>query len=254
MRKIESSMRKRFCGVAAGVFILVHGIAVGETLSGQSPGLDYPQTISSEYLYKTGRIVQAPAGRRNFWDYLAFFAWPPDADQRHLFPAEEATAMRGRVRELARQLLLNSQESVAEEYVLTVNTFVNLNNLYKTSSLGRYISEQLIGELQLAGVEVIEVRKSAGLMIHEGHGEYGLSRVMEELSYVHASQAMVVGTYTYAGDQIFLNARLLRNSDGMVLSNGSLVFELDPVTGQMLADEAMPVRRPGIVRLEGVGE
>lgn len=244
----------KLCGLVCGVFLLTHAMALAETMPGQGRGLDYPQTIKPEYLYKTGRVVVAPDSSRTLWDYLSFFAWESDPDKGHVFPAEEAAALRGRVRELARQLLLNSQESIAEEYVLTVNSFVNLNNLYKTSSLGRYISEQLIGELQLAGVEVIDVRKSAGLMIREGHGEYGMSREMEELSYVHASQAMVVGTYTYASGQVFLNARILRNSDGMVLSNGSFVFDLDSVTRQMLADEAMPARRTGVVRLEGLAE
>ena len=104
----------------------------------------------------------------------------------------------------------------------------------------------------MAGAEVIDVRKSAGIMIHERHGEYGISREMEELSYVHAAQAIVVGTYTYASDQIFLNAKVLRNSDGKVLSNGSMVFDLAKLTQQMLSDEAMPMQGKSLVKVGGV--
>ena len=160
--------------------------------------------------------------------------------------------MRARTRELVRQLLQNSADGIAEEYVLTVNSFVNLNSLYKTSSLGRYLSEQMIGELQAAGVEVIDVRKTNSLMIRESFGEYGLSRDMHELRNNHDSQAMVVGTYTYANGQILLNARVLRNADGKVISHANSAFALDSLTGQLLKDEAAPPRRGGMVKIEAV--
>jgi Na+-transporting NADH:ubiquinone oxidoreductase subunit NqrF len=89
-------------------------------------------------------------------------------------------------------------------------------------------------------------------MIREQFGEYGLSRDMNELSRVHGSQAMVVGTYTYANGQILLNARVLRNADGMVISHANIAFALDELTGQMLKDEALPPRRGGIVQIEAV--
>ena len=212
-----------------------------------SIGAEYVHRIKPEYMYSTGQVERKDTAGKRLWDF-----WPikTEPDQGHLFEAEEATELRARVRELSRQLLANAQESIAEEYVITINSFVNLSNLYKTSSLGRYIAEQLIGEMQMAGVEVIDVRKTAGLMIYEKHGEYGMSRDMNELDYAHASQAMVVGTYTYAQGQIFLNARLLQNADGMVLSNASLVFDLDPVTRQMLSDESKPMRRGRVVSIE----
>jgi len=142
---------------------------------------------------------------------------------------------------LSKQLLENAKEEIDDSYALMVTTFVNLNSLYSTSSLGRYISEQLISELQVAGVNVIDVRKTPALMISEGHGEYGLSRNMDELSFVQPIQAMVVGTYTVAEGKIFINARVLRNSDGMVLSAAHLTFDVDAVMARLLADEGMPV-------------
>ena len=142
---------------------------------------------------------------------------------------------------LSKQLLENAKEEIDDSYALMVTTFVNLNILYSTSSLGRYISEQLISELQVAGINVIDVRKTPALMISEGHGEYGLSRNMDELSFVQPIQAMVVGTYTVAEGKIFINARVLRNSDSMVLSTAHLTFDVDPVMARLLADEGMPV-------------
>jgi len=219
--------------------------------SGVTYAVDYPQAMKLDYQYRTARPVEPPA-EKTLWDYLSFFAVNIPAEPGHEFPAAEAEELRARTRELVDQLLHNAHEGLADEYVLTVNTFVNLNSLYKTSSLGRYLGEQMIGELQAAGVAVIDVRKSNGLMIREQFGEYGLSRDMNELSSVHGSQAMVVGTYSYANGQILLNARVLRNADGMVISHANIAFALDELTGQMLKDEALPPRRGGIVKIEAV--
>ena len=60
----------------------------------------------------------------------------------------------------------------------------------------------------------------------------------------HQAQAVISGTYTYVEDRIFVNVRLLRTSDGMVLSSGSLVIPLDSVTGGLLSDEGKP-EQPG---------
>lgn len=229
---------------------LVAAITAGAwPLFGLARAVDYPQAMKLDYQYRTARAVEPPA-EKTLWDYLSFFAIKTTPQATGELPAPEAESLRDRIRELARQLMENSTEGLADEYVLTVNSFVNLNSLYKTSSLGRYLGEQLLGELQATGVGVIDVRKSNALMIREPHGEYGLSRNMEELSRSHASQAMVVGTYTHANGQILLNARVLRNTDGMVISHANTAFALDGLTGQLLQDEAMPARRGGLVKIE----
>lgn len=209
------------------------------------------QSARPDYQYRTGMVAEPPAEKR-LWDYLSSFAIELEPEPGHEFPAAEAEELKARARELTQQLIINGQEDIVDGYVLTVNSFVNLNNLYKTSSLGRYLGEQMIGELQAAGIGVIDVRKANGLMIHQYSGEFGLSRDMGELSSALGSQAMVVGTYSYANGQILLNARVLRNRDGMVLSHANLVFPLDALTAQMLKDEAAPPRRGGVVSIEAV--
>ncbi|HIJ91715.1 MAG: FlgO family outer membrane protein, partial [Desulfobulbaceae bacterium] len=87
---------------------------------------------------------------------------------------------------------------------------------------------------------VIEVRKTPGMMVSPYHGEYALSRSMDEISLVQTAQAVVVGTYAVAGQEIFVNARLLRNNDNRVLSSASLVLPIDAMTANLLANESMP--------------
>ncbi|MBA3014784.1 MAG: hypothetical protein KKD63_11860 [Proteobacteria bacterium] len=222
------------------------GVLAGGIFGGSSTQHSRP-----DYQFRTSRAAE-PSEEKRIWDYFSFFAIRRESDPGHQFPAAEAEELRSRTRELAQQLIVNGQEDVVDGYVLTVNSFVNLNNLYKTSSLGRYLGEQMIGEFQAAGIEVIDVRKAKGLMVHEYLGEYGLSRDMNELSSELGSQAMVVGTYSYANGQILINARVLRNRDGMVLSHANLTFALDELTLRMLKDESAPARRGGLVSVEAV--
>lgn len=235
--------------VMAGVLYSVTAVAGGK--SGTAYAVDSDQTIAPDYQYRTERTVEPQPGK-TLWDYLSFFAIKSAPEPVHELPGTQSEELRARTRELVHQLVKNGYAGITEEYVLTVNSFVNLNNLYQTSSLGRYLGEQMIGELQTAGFGVIDIRKSNGLMIRENYGEYGLSRDMNELSRSHDSQAMVVGTYMYANGQIMLNARVLRNSDGMVLSHASLTFALNGLTSRMLDDEAMPHPQGGIVKIEAV--
>jgi len=191
---------------------------------------NYPHPLPPDYVYRTGRVFSPKSLQPAL-----------NQQEKDAVPSEKGAKLKYEVKELAGQLLGNAGVEYSDDFAMIVTTFVNLNHLYQTSAFGRYFSEQLISELQLAGVRVIDVRKSPGIMIRESYGEYGMSRDMDELSYIHSSQAMLVGTYTFVDNEIFINARILRNPDGMVLSSASLVFGMDSVSKGLLADEGMPV-------------
>ena len=44
-----------------------------------------------------------------------------------------------------------------------------------------------------------------------------------------------------AGSEVFINARLLRNEDGMVLASSGLVLPYDGTIATLLEDERVPV-------------
>ncbi|MDH3359796.1 MAG: FlgO family outer membrane protein [Desulfobulbaceae bacterium] len=224
-------------------------IGTGQVWAGQTPPVynsythNYPHEVPSDYVYRTERVFSPPA-KKSFFSRLTSAVKnvrvPRPAPGQEVKSA--GMAMQERVQDLVQQLLKNPEEGVRDNYVVTVGTFVNMSQLYATSSLGRFISEQLITELQKEGVEVVEVRKTPSIMMSSNDGVFGLSTDMDELSLVHNAQAMVVGTYSAVGGEIFINARLLRNSDNMVLSTGSLTYPMDKMAQALLADEGMPVR------------
>lgn len=122
---------------------------------------------------------------------------------------------------------------------IAVASFVDLNNLTRTSSFGRYLSEQLMTEFQQEGYRVIDIRKSTSITIQEKRGEYGLSRDMSEVSSAVPARAMIVGTYTLAGDHILVNAKVLDSKTAALLSSATMVFPRSKEVDLLLANSAV---------------
>ncbi len=144
------------------------------------------------------------------------------------------------VREMAKELVDNLADpdpdngDLAEG--LIVCTFVDLKKLKRTSSFGRYIAEQLMGEFQKNRYFVVEIRKSKDIFIKEKHGEYGLSRDPHVIRKDLSVGAMLTGTYTASDNQIIVNARVLDNRDAAVLSSATMVFPRSKFSNLLLAD------------------
>ena len=207
--------------------------------------------MDEDYVYRLDEAVLPPKELTWSERFLASFQ---KKEKAPVGPSDQGLELKLRVRELAQQLLANAREEIIDELTVTVSTFVNLNHLYTTSGLGRYLGEQMMHELQIVGLDVVDVRMTPAMMISEGFGEYAMSRDMAELSYVHPGDAMLVGTYTISKNEIFINARLLRNRDGMVLSGASTVFELNGVSVGLLQDEGRPPRSGSKVRVRSFDE
>ncbi len=202
---------------------------------------NYPHQVPPDYVYRTGRVWAGPS-------IIPGAGTSPGAAVKGKKNDRPGTISRGEklkaeVKSLAEQLVNGGRDYLVDDYVVAVASFVNLNDLYQTSSLGRYLGEQLLGDLHRAGVGVVEIRKTPGFLVRRQGGEYSLSRNLDELNPVQEAQAVVVGTYTYDDEQIFVNARLLRNNDSMVISTASLVLDMDDLTRSMLADEDLSVRK-----------
>ncbi|MDF1615187.1 FlgO family outer membrane protein [Desulfurivibrio dismutans] len=202
---------------------------------------NYPHEIPADYVYRTGRVfspeeLARQAGRFDGADGEP--AGPAVAEGR---PAKGLTDQA--VRALVADLLSSGREELRDGYTLAVSTPVSLRDLYATSSFGRLLGERLLGELQRSGLAVIDVRKTPALLIKDSHGEYGLSRDMDELSFVQEAQAVMVGTYTVTGSRLLVDLRVLRNRDNRVLASARRDFDMSQELSLLLADEESP-RRP----------
>ncbi|MFP3982209.1 MAG: FlgO family outer membrane protein [Desulfurivibrionaceae bacterium] len=117
---------------------------------------------------------------------------------------------------------------------LLATTFVKLDNLYSTSSFGRYLAEQLMTEFRQLGYNVIDVRKSRSLMLKKQTGEFGISRDSSELKEEISADGMLSGTYVAGPEEILVNARILDNKTGRLLAGAVERIPRTPLIDKML--------------------
>lgn len=117
-----------------------------------------------------------------------------------------------------------------------VLSFVEQKNLTRTSSLGRYLAEQLMNELQLRRVPVVEVRKSREVRIQQSRGEYGLSRDAAEINDEAAAAAMLTGTYTVTPEQVIVSARIIDNRTAVLLASATSIIPRTQTVETLLSD------------------
>ncbi|GAA0795245.1 FlgO family outer membrane protein [Marinobacterium sediminicola] len=103
-------------------------------------------------------------------------------------------------------------------------TFADIDDLQQSSTLGRTLSEQFSSALSSNSVPVIEVKMRDSLFIKERTGELILSRKLHSLVQAHDAQAVLLGTYAIGGSNVYVNVRMVRTSDNIIL--GSHDFSL----------------------------
>ena len=108
---------------------------------------------------------------------------------------------------------------------LGITTFVNLDDLYTTSSFGRMVSEQMMSELTMRGFDVVELRHSDALQFMNTTGEFALSRDSSSVRNERKLGGVIVGTYVVSPIRVYVNARLVDPSSSVVLSAGSVEME-----------------------------
>ncbi|GMT42792.1 MAG: hypothetical protein IEMM0002_1203 [bacterium] len=111
--------------------------------------------------------------------------------------------------------------------LLLVSTFVDLDKLNRTNTFGRYIAEQLMGNLSERGFRVIELRAAKELMVLPNIGEMALTRNLEEMMNKYEADAIVLGTYKNLGDAVTVHSRMVIGENQEVVSVASMRIKVD---------------------------
>lgn len=144
----------------------------------------------------------------------------------------DARELKLKIRELADQLVTGLNPNLAKHIALPT-AFVHQDDFDRSSSLGRFVAEQLFYEFNQRGLRTKEYRMAQSLTVRDD-GEFILSRNVAA-SPLSADTIYVVGTYFTDGQVLFMNARLLR-ANGDILRTGQLIMQVNPLTRRMLAN------------------
>jgi TolB-like protein len=121
-----------------------------------------------------------------------------------------------------------------------VTTFVNVDDLYSSSTFGRMVGEQLMSELAMKGFDVIELRHTDALQFLDRGGEFALSRDAGMVRPERNLAGVVVGTYVASPERVYVNARLIDPSTSVVLSAGSVEMSKTPELTKLLRGGSLP--------------
>ena len=108
-----------------------------------------------------------------------------------------------------------------------IATLVDLDDLTRSSRLGRLASEHVAARLSQRGVMVKELKLREQLFMEQSSGALLLSREVKDLSIEHAAQAVVVGTYTQAGNTVYVSLKVVRPDGNIVVAAHDYAFELN---------------------------
>jgi TolB-like protein len=120
--------------------------------------------------------------------------------------------------------LVSKSSSLTRQAPLLAATFADIDDLQQSSTFGRTLSEQFSSAMTSKGLPMIEVKMRDSLFIKERTGELILSRKLTSLVEAHDAQAILLGTYAQGGNNVYVNVRLVRTTDNMIL--GSHDFSL----------------------------
>jgi TolB-like protein len=127
--------------------------------------------------------------------------------------------------DLSDQLFESSRVKKGDKVAVT--SFVDLHKLNKTSFFGRKLGESFFNELHVRGFRVIDIRGTKAIRINAG-GEFFISRDISLLDKKRVENTYVlVGTYTKFGEGVMLNARIIDNVSGEIVSTARSIIHIN---------------------------
>jgi len=128
-----------------------------------------------------------------------------------------------------------SKRGISRDVQILSASFVNIDNLEESCTLGRLISEQLSTRLAQYGYKLMEMKlRRESVFIKEGKGEFLLSRELKNISAEHDAAAVLVGTYAVADSFVFISTRIVSTKDNTVITGCDYQLVLDFVTESLL--------------------
>ncbi len=147
--------------------------------------------------------------------------------------------LEGSINSLAVQMLQNKKLKTYKPIIIT--SFVRLDKFKKTTEFGRIVSESLINELSNRGFNMIEYRGQTAVSINDA-GEYFITRKPHKLKDQVIDTYVVVGTYSRQYRRVMLNARVIDNITGKVITSARATYLHGLYDDCLLFDDCPPIR------------
>jgi hypothetical protein len=126
-------------------------------------------------------------------------------------------------------------------------SLVRMDTLDDNTAFGRLAAQQIASRVAQHGFLVLDIRLTDAMIVNK-NGEFMLSRDLGRiLSRDYNAFAVLVGTYAYASDKIYVSARVLRLVDGAVIGAYEYYLPLDADTAFLLGSQGSEGASPDSV-------
>ncbi|MFM1873063.1 MAG: hypothetical protein RL398_2485 [Planctomycetota bacterium] len=114
--------------------------------------------------------------------------------------------------------LLTQHEDRADIGRTMVATLVDINEVKRTSMLGRQLSDYIASRLTQRDIDVIHTTLRQDHMIIREEGQFLLSREVRNLARDHNARTVLVGTYGMVAERVLLSIKLVSTVDDSILA------------------------------------
>lgn len=101
---------------------------------------------------------------------------------------------------------------------IIVATVVDIDDLERSSTLGRFISESVSARFTQSRYRMVEMKFQNAVYMKKGEGELMLTRQIREIAGSHQAQAVIVGTYSRAASAVFVNLKVVVPETNIVIA------------------------------------
>ena len=129
---------------------------------------------------------------------------------------------------VADELMAAIGDSIRRDKPLLAASFVDVNNLEKTTTFGRIVPQQFLSRFAQSGFSVMEMLLRKNIFIEEQGGEFLLSRAIKEIGESHEAEAVLVGVYAVGKKNLFVTAKIIGTKEGRVLASYDYELPLGP--------------------------
>ena len=127
------------------------------------------------------------------------------------------------IKGMADELVKSSKIAKGDMGHIAITSFVDLNQLNKTTHFGRVIGETFFSELYHRGMNVMDFRGQNAISVN-ADGEFFITRKVKLLGKEIQNKYILVGTYTIYDKKTVINARILDNKTGRVVAASKRLY------------------------------
>lgn len=115
-------------------------------------------------------------------------------------------------------LIAIARPELDPERPIIVATVVDIDQLERSSTLGRYISESVSARFTQNRYRMVEMKFQNAVYMKRDEGELMLTREIRDIANAHRAQAVIVGTYSRASSTVLVNLKVVRPESNIVIA------------------------------------